>query len=445
MKIIAFPIESCDRELESRLQLAKELKGLNWKVIIGSKAEVRNIMRHLNGGAIMFKDFSQATYMANKDIFGSDIKVIALDEEALVQHDDKRYLTRLDKNFLNKASLLFLWGRDHERRVKNFIKLTEKIEKFDFSKLIVSGNPRIVNQPIDRVTQTIKDPGLKKEILINTAFPAGNWDPRQYGTSDYMNHQKLRGRVSSNDRRLFFEEKILYQKRLCRYFESLIKNLSKLFPHVKITIRPHPDESTDFWKIVSKSVVNKNVTCKREGDINAALDTASVVITNGCTTAIEALMKQKVTLVYDPEPLSKIHPPLIRKVSNTFTSEDIVLKEIGSYLSGIKPHAILGAEKKHLINTHIEEGDPVAKITDSINNLKINEISILRYRIVIFLMVFKHTINKIRVKLKLLQISQVGQRKVNCLGKSRLTTSKTTEVHNIMKTKKIGLWTFLLQ
>jgi hypothetical protein len=78
----------------------------------------------------------------------------------------------------------------------------------------------------------------------------------------------------------------------------MIRTLSREFPDQIIVVRPHPVELEDAWRKMIGDF--SNVMVLREGSVSPWLRNCSLMINNGCTTALEAAASDVPRIAYKP-------------------------------------------------------------------------------------------------------------------------------------------------
>ena len=132
---IYFPIEIKNRELISRIYFAINAAKSDWSIVIGKKNRFINYIKRLKPGNYISKsigDFKKIDKYLTEQKFTKSF----IDEEGLMSFNSKFAHRRTNENFLNIIENYFLWGKNHEKEMKDlFPKYNDKFK--------ISGNSRI--------------------------------------------------------------------------------------------------------------------------------------------------------------------------------------------------------------------------------------------------------------------------------------------------------------
>lgn len=146
-----------------------------------------------------------------------------------------------------------------------------------------------------------------------------------------------------------------------------IKFLANKYSNMKILLRPHPCDNVEYWKNIFNK--NKNVQITNNIDsISPLISHAEVVIQNGCTSAMEAVLQGVPVISYGPDRVySKLSVPNklgIRARNNDELDAAILMIKNGNYTEHNKNKMIL----KPLINTeNSDSATAIVKIMESIS------------------------------------------------------------------------------
>lgn len=79
---------------------------------------------------------------------------------------------------------------------------------------------------------------------------------------------------------------------------------------IKVVIRPHPSESLDSWKCLQEQFPDC-ISIERNGNIIPWMLASNTIVHNGCTTAIEGRLLNKLIITYRPlkEPIVEVDLP----------------------------------------------------------------------------------------------------------------------------------------
>jgi surface carbohydrate biosynthesis protein len=325
LKWLILPIETKVRELDGKLLLAAIAAERGWGVIIGYKNTIVEDTENIIG-IVLEKD----GYTLNKRIhrfLDSGKLVCALDEEGLVylnSHD--YYRRRLNEENLNNISAYLLWGNVQKRDVLEYVPSIEE-------KLILTGNPRFdLLRPELRNYYKSESVKLIEKfgdfILVNTNFADSNhylgtdWVIESHRKSDFITTDQ------EEDQELAF---IQYQEKILNAFKSMVIEVSTRYPNHNIILRPHPSENHDYWNSVAEDHSNLHII--HEGDVNAWILAARMVLHNSCMTGIQAFLLDKPVVSYMPVQSDHFDYYLPNALSLKKTSLGELLFTIDEYLN----------------------------------------------------------------------------------------------------------------
>lgn len=290
MKILYLPIEILDRELPARLLVALEAVSKNFLVCIIDQNELKYNLDSLPRGAILHKDHTDCNvYPVFKKAKSLGFTTCSLDEEGLVYFNEEHFArARIGKACINETDVVFAWGPDQ------YSILTKNIKNESIS-IVSSGNPRFDIHVANREKRKNYLP--QKKILINTRFGSVN-SGLNLNQDGYIERMRSLDEVKTKEDEMFRREYFDFMLKLYDFFESMIEELAEKLPNYRITIRPHPAESSEPYLTVAAKY--KNVTVSKSCSLEQDLLSHDVLIHNGCTTGIEAVATQIKTIVYEP-------------------------------------------------------------------------------------------------------------------------------------------------
>lgn len=286
MKIIYFPIETLVRELPSRLLLAKEALSKNFDVIVIEHDFFERNIDNLKPGIVLYKDHGD---WKAKNIFSkcknNGFITAALDEEGFIYLNDRLYEdARIGKECIESLDMIFAWGNIQAKLLRKYT-----------NKVFVTGNPRFDLHRLHYEGDKIDTTG---SILFNMRF--GLVNPLSGRNKEQViEHLKNLHVIKNKQDEIEFGGFIEHGRIIFECFISLISKISINFPDNKIIIRPHPSEDHQIYRELSIKHKNIEVSSK-DNLLEFDIDRADVIIHNGCTTGIEAIIRGKNVIVYDP-------------------------------------------------------------------------------------------------------------------------------------------------
>lgn len=322
MSFVYLPIEITARELDSRILLAYELARHGYSVYLGNKQEVNYLAYNIGNGHYLYKDHSPLSLRHLQQVIKGKNNVYCMDEEGFIYHSDIEYKKRVSIDVLNLCTNYFLWGEEQQSTLRNI-----GIERSD--KEIITGNPRF--DVLTKSNRHILDsPSSEKGyILVNSMFAAGNWNAETYGTKDYVDHQKSRGKITSDKDLSFYNGKQKYSEEMITWYKDLMLTLRDNYPKLKIYIRPHPDENHETWYNFA------NANGLKLADTGSAVEwiqNALCTISTGCTTTIESFALDVPVINFNPYGSIKYAADLPSQFAVSCKTPTEVVKKISELL-----------------------------------------------------------------------------------------------------------------
>lgn len=291
MKHLILPVETAARELDAKLLLALRAVDRGVEVTIGNKALLNLDIHRLEPGVYVSHNFN-----AGRDrIIGIakqlGHKVVAWDEEGVVWLSPASYRSRrVSAEAVAALDTIFAWGAEQAEA------LAPALEGLS-TRMTVTGNPRAdLLRPELRVLYAARAEGLRREfgdfILINSNF-------------GWINHA-LAGRGAGHEDEIEALAKrsnfpigyLRHRFALYGAFTQALPEIARRFPDRRIVVRPHPSESDRGWRAAAEGL--SNVTVRYDDELVPWLLAAGHIVHNGCTTAIETAMLDRVAVSFRP-------------------------------------------------------------------------------------------------------------------------------------------------
>lgn len=295
--IIYIPVEVAKRELVGKVFLATRLSNKGHTVVL-FRSDVFDKYGWPSPGIYIGKNcfrtelpYKTAYYKRMKK---SGISIWYLDEEGGVyagqgvEDWQKRLKTRFDPNTLDNNDKILCWGKWQEKFVKDQNPKAETLAVGSPNFDVFDNRYREYFRDYDLV-QTDNQDGY---VLINTRFSMTN------GLSPLEDQLSPDSPVSKlmDDQQL--SETALTIGALQYLISKLILKLAQTFSDKRFLIRPHPAENPNFYLSVFRGF--ENVSVCWNGDAGSWIRRSSVVIHNGCTTALQAALAHKPVISYLP-------------------------------------------------------------------------------------------------------------------------------------------------
>ncbi len=349
-KILYLPVETAARELDAKLLLALHALQQGFEVVIGSHTRLNAMIHRMPRGLYLLHTFNRPRRRIVRIVSAAGHRIVAWDEEGLVWLSEEVYAKRrVDHQVLRHVSRIYAWGDQHAAALR---------------RAGVQGDIRILGNPrADLLRPELR--GLHAEaarrlkerhgdfILINSNFgwlnyalmPRNNADPET----------RLRALAERSGHPLDY---LHYRQAVFDAFLELLPILSREFPDRAIIVRPHPSESPEAWKVVTTGLPNVQVIY--DSDLVAWLMAAGAMIHNGCTTAVEYALLDRVPLSFEPIRDARYDSPQPRQVSVIAESPEEVCTHIRHGLDRARirdalAHMVGGLDAPHLAATAIAE------------------------------------------------------------------------------------------
>jgi surface carbohydrate biosynthesis protein len=331
---LILPVESQVRELDAKLLLACAAAERGFRVIIGSRAFVHYRVASLPRGVYLAKSMRSLSELMFGILKRLGHEIVAWDEEALVRFPrDDYYRRRLSPKALCLVSHLFAWGEDDAKLFREF-------PAYSGTPIDVTGNPRIdlirpdARHYFDDEVAEIRE-RFGDFVMVNTNFGYVNsfasklnlmQDPQSAG-GDLELSENARDMHPDFARGLAMHKQALFQQ-----FRALVPVLADALPRHNIVVRPHPSEDHKVWRDAAGD--RRNVHVLNEKSVIPWLIAASVLVHNGCTTAVEATILGMPAIAYRPVTAEGFDSELPNSLSHEAFDRDEVLSTLRAILAG---------------------------------------------------------------------------------------------------------------
>jgi surface carbohydrate biosynthesis protein len=259
-------------------------------------------------------------------------KIAVLDEESLIRQSDEIFLNKHSNDSFENVSRLLTWGESDAALWKNS-------NRIDNSIIAVTGNPRVdLLRPELRSTFEAEVDAIKWRygayVLINTNFPTVN--------HFIPNRSTLRLADGVKDDQLLKDKDdfLAYKRSLFNKFIEMIPVVAREISPCTLIIRPHPTESHAPWKELASAF--KNIHVIFEGSVVPWLIGASVLVHNGCTSAVEATLLGTRVVNFKPLSSFKFDNPLTSALGHVCKNADEVSQKVMSSLASEKLDSLPG-------------------------------------------------------------------------------------------------------
>lgn len=328
---LLLPVETKARELTAKTLLACVASERGWGVIIGKKNTVRGKQDRLPRGSFIEKSISPGRIADIQKAKECGNRVSSWCEEGLLYLNREGYSQgRLEPQSYDAIDYFFAWGKQQADDVADSVGAKHKI--------VLSGNPRfdllrpdlrsIFNQAANELKQRYGN-----IILVTSRFSDVNIN-LNIPDFDYVSWLCSEGKITTKEQAALTRRFIQLNEKLFVCFQELIPALSKTFSDHVIIIRPHPSENHGPWIEKTKNLPNVKVIY--EGSINEWSLAADVVITNNCTTGVEAFLLDRPVISYRPLKDEAVEFELVDQVSFQAADEEEVLALVHRFVGDNK-------------------------------------------------------------------------------------------------------------
>lgn len=358
--MIYIPVEAASREIFGKSLLAYYLASKNNTVYLYEHTFFDRYGWPQQGTFIGKNCFrTEVTKKLNisfyKEMKKKKIKVFLLDEEGAIYPGEKKnflkiLLKRTYLKFLQKNDKVLCWGSFQKKLLEgNKKKIPIEVTGHPVFESLKPEYSDIFKKIDLEITGSRRD-----YILINTKF--SSIMPKR-GFEGYLGESS--GNANSYEQSLPEFEEAYY---VIPNFLKLIIGLVKKNSNNKFIIRPHPEEKKDIYEYIFKNF--KNVEIINNGPVDSWIRQSKLVITWGCTTALQSYIARKKILIFDPDINIK------SKIKNYFVND------LGIRVSSLKEISKAMKQKKKETNLHLKFVSNIntfEKIFSLINEKKSNK------------------------------------------------------------------------
>ena len=316
--LIILPSENQTREFDAKLLLACALAERGHEVIVGARHDIHNRIADFPPGVYVAKDFRKPSERILPLIAGLGHRIVAWDEEGLVQPIPRLYYERrYSLEALASVEACFAWGPANRL-------LMERAPNWPKLPIHDTGNPRLdLLRPELRGFHHANIMRLKSQhgrfILFDSNFASFN--PALPHAAPVLFEKG--GTLSP-----FLQGRL----RLFARWQKLIPQLAKAIAPIKIIVRPHPAESHEIWREIAKPA--SNIVVAHEGSALAWILASEVMLHSGCTTGLEAAFMGHPVLAFWPEDLTELAADLPDSLSVVLKSEEALVAKVQAVVAG---------------------------------------------------------------------------------------------------------------
>jgi len=337
--VIYLPLEVCKRELVGKVFLATYLAKQGHTVVLFPLDLFDRYGWPASGiyiGKNCFRTGVPYDTRYYRDMKKRGISVWHLDEEGGIYAGQdvndwkKRLELRLDPKTLGQTDKILCWGKWQAQVFQ---------EQEPEAEVHVVGSPNF--DVFDRKYQEAflsydleQTGGEQNYILVNTRFALTN------GFINLTDHLTGVGPTSKLIDSYHFVEAALTTGALQYMISKLTLRLARAFPDKRFIVRPHPAEDPSFYIAAFDKM--ENISVRWSGDVGSWIRMSSVLIHNGCTTAIQASLAQKPVITYMPvdEP-QDVEMKLPNSIGEICHNDEDVIEVLENLQTSILPNEFI--------------------------------------------------------------------------------------------------------
>jgi surface carbohydrate biosynthesis protein len=328
--VLYLPVESQNRELDSKLLIGAAAAAAGLKVVIGWQRMIVANLGKLPPGLILFKGLNaiQRRHMERADKAGH--LILAIDEECFSIADPECMLKDIDPKAAEHCEMIFAPNSVYADTVV-------KHRGFGVDRIRVTGNPRrdLARAPFARMLRREADELAARFgplILINTNTCAVNsiWGDldtyfRVCASIGWLDPSNPEGR------RVFYDH-VEHDQASFEAMRQVLELLPSRFPAHNFVIRPHPSEKFEPWQ--EKYAHKDRFHVVSQGNNLAWIMAADLLFHTSCTTGTEAALMNKPVISIVPKGAKVAHWYISNRVNPTARSAEEAVDMARGYLTG---------------------------------------------------------------------------------------------------------------
>ena len=369
-KIIFITIESVKRELDSKILLALRALKKNYRVVIGQKGGLRELIKDTNPGIMVLKSFGPKNTSHIDFIKKNNFKIVSSDEELILAMDfEDKIEWRMNNENLNKLDLLLAVGETSDFSVfkKNFNSIVKNI--------LVCGNMRLqlLKKNYRKLLERDTDLFNRKfgnYILFLTSFPQIN-KVREMNEIDWPYSRVVSANIHPDSRQVYLgNEQVLMQREILFETIKFLDNFEKNFPNQNLVISPHPNEKFDFWSNYIKKRKFKKIFINLDTHSSSfpLMNASEMIISLNSTSLLESYFLEKKAINFLGKNTRESEIDLLKKILKVVRSSDELTETIKD-LKKNETEKVLCLQFDEIKNSE-ENFDSFDSILDAFDKLK---------------------------------------------------------------------------
>ncbi len=274
---VFLPIESTNRELDYKINLARLFCKEGLEIIIGHPGFIRHELKYINYRGIFLEKGPNPAPEYYGQLLKNGIYLYDLsDEGASEPVYSITYPPAIDA--LKCMRTIFLWGHKQKRDL-----IERNPDSVLAQKYKVIGNPAfdLSTPKYNEFHKQLKPKSLPESfILVNTNFGC-------YQSFSFEEQLKACPAMSPETLHMIRESYRKEEKQF-KIFREWLEKIITSFPNEIFLIRPHPCEiKKNYEKVFGKY---KNVIVSKQGNVNQVIASAKLVLHKDCSTAMQSYL-----------------------------------------------------------------------------------------------------------------------------------------------------------
>jgi surface carbohydrate biosynthesis protein len=303
-RLIYLPVEVSKRELFYKTNFALALLNDKTDVMLGKQYDIpKTAFSDYNTIVYLDKSLTKNSFYDIQNLTQYGVNVFCLDEEGLVHKRDRAWWAnhRIYEPALELIDGYFCYNVEQQQSLcKIFPKFSDKF--------ILSGSPKF-DISLKRIMVTASKPDVDALFVSNFIFSRNKGGPNFV----LKNLEKL-GRLYNEDERHYWNGLMSHSNAVEKEFYSLIKSTCEQFPLKKFKIRPHPAEDETLWVELANRM--PNLWVDNNHSIETSISKSKCVVHNNCTSAIQSVFLETLTIAFTPFGDSTYDANLPNKISH---------------------------------------------------------------------------------------------------------------------------------
>jgi surface carbohydrate biosynthesis protein len=286
------PVENQVRELDAKILLACAAAERGFPVILGSRNFIHFAVASVPRGVYVAKSMRTLSIKMFEIMRELGHEIVAWDEEAQVRFEDEVYYRRrLSPRTMSQVAHLIAWGPDDARAFRNY-------PGYHGCPIHITGNPRgdmmrDEVRPYHRPAVDAIHERFGELVLVNTNFGAVNH------FLEIMNEEKQAAKATEEQApSQWTVGRAQHKRALFDHFRQMLPALCRAVPGCTVVVRPHPTEDPAPWLAAASQCPNLEVAS--DGSVIPWLIAARALVSNGCTTALEAAVLGTPAITFQP-------------------------------------------------------------------------------------------------------------------------------------------------